>query len=314
MAGQKGSLKRKSLTSIDDISVPQIHEIFKLTPKMRKLCENRKFARTLEGQIIALLFFEPSSRTFSSFATAVKRLGAQTIEYQSLLTTSSAVKGETFSDTIRTFSNYANGLIIRFNEVGGPKLASEIAEVPVINAGDGAGEHPTQALLDFYTIWEKFGTLDNLKCVFAGDLLYGRTVHSLLRGLAKYKGNTAYLLSPKNLRLDRVLFSEIEKKGVKLLEIFDDKDLPSDANFWYWTRVQKERMENPKDFEKLRDKFILNKSLSDKYGGKDTQFMHPLPRVGEISEDLDSDERAAYFRQVRNGLFVRMALLSLIFG
>src|SRR6185295_4127914 len=139
----KSTLKEVSFTSFDDLSIPDIFQIFKLVPKMAKLVENRKFAKTLEGQIIALLFFEPSSRTFSSFATAVKRLGGQTIEYQSLLTTSSAVKGESFSDTIRTFENYANGLIIRFNQAGGPKIASEITSVPIINAGDGAGEHPT---------------------------------------------------------------------------------------------------------------------------------------------------------------------------
>lgn len=309
------SLKGRSLTSLDDLSVSEIFQIFKLVPKMRKLVANRKFAKTLEGQIIALLFFEPSSRTFSSFATALKRLGAQTIEYQSLLTTSSAVKGETFSDTIRTFATYANGLIIRFNEAGGPKKASEITKIPVISAGDGAGEHPTQALLDFYTIWEKFGKLDGLTGLIAGDLLYGRTVHSLLRGFSKFKNNTMYLLSPKSLRLNTKDLKGLKERGLNLVEIFSEKDIPKNCHFWYWTRVQKERFSNLSEYKKVKTKFILDKKLADMYASRNTIFMHPLPRVGEISEDLDSDPRAYYLhKQMPNGLYVRMSLLSLIFG
>ena len=281
---------------------------------MRRLVEAKKFGRDLEGQILALLFFEPSSRTFSSFATAVKRLGGQTIEYQNPTQTSSSAKGESLEDTIRTFETYTDGIIMRHFLPGAPKIASEVSKKPIINAGDGTGEHPTQALLDLYTIKEKHGRLHNLNGLIVGDLLNGRTVHSLLRGFSLFKNNTIYLLSPKSLRLKKEDLDEFGKRGLTLIEIKNISQIPKNAHFWYWTRVQKERFSNLKEYEKVKTKFVLDKDLALKYASKDTIFMHPLPRVGEISQDLDSDPRAYYLhKQMRNGLFVRMALLSLIF-
>lgn len=282
---------------------------------MRYLVKNHKIAKTLEGQIFALLFYEPSSRTFSSFSAAIKRLGGQTIEYQDPTQTSSSVKGESLSDTVRTFETYAHGIVMRHFIPGIIKKASDVASIPVINAGDGADEHPTQALLDMYTIQEEFGRLNNLVGLMAGDILNGRTVHSLLKGFAKFKNNTIYLLSPKNLKLDRSEVRNLRDKGLKIIEIEKEGQIPKNAHFWYWTRVQKERFSSLKEYERLKHKFILSKALADKYASKNTIFMHPLPRVGEISEDLDSDPRAYYLlKQMKNGLVVRMAILSLIFG
>ena len=205
--------------------------------------------------------------------------------------------------------------MIRFNQIGGPKKASEVAKIPVINAGDGAGEHPTQALLDLYTIWEKHATLNGLTGLYSGDLLYGRTVHSHLKAFSKFKNNTFYLLSPKSLQLSRSDFDQFSARGLKLVEIESEKNIPKNAHFWYWTRVQKERFTNLSEYEKVKSKFVLNKALASKYASKKTIFMHPLPRVGEISQDLDSDPRAYYLlKQMKNGLYVRMSLLSLIFS
>lgn len=309
----RNNLRGKSITSFDDLSISQISNIFEAVPKMKKLVERRRMGKALEGQIIALLFFEPSSRTFSSFSSAIKRLGGQTIEYQNPAQTSSSVKGETLEDTIKTFETYSNGIVMRHFVPGAPRIASEVSINPVINAGDGAGEHPTQALLDLYTIKEKHGKLSGLTGLIAGDLLNGRTVHSLLRGFSMFKNNTIYLLSPSSLRLNREDYSEFKKRGLKLIEIEKESQMPKDADFWYWTRVQKERFKSQKEYEKVKTRFVLTPKLASQ-ASKKTIFMHPLPRVGEIDEAMDQDPRSLYFRnQIRNGLLVRMALLSLIF-
>ncbi|MFH0773378.1 MAG: aspartate carbamoyltransferase [bacterium] len=310
----QSALSNKSYISIDLLSTEIIGEIFKRTDKMRVM----SFAQTskiLKGKLITLLFFEPSSRTFSSFSAAIKKLGGMTIEYQNPLQTSSSVKGETLEDTMRVFENYSHAIVMRHYEKGTLQRAANAVSIPVINAGDGIGEHPTQALLDAYTILKKTKSLSNLTGLMTGDLLNGRTVHSLLKLLSLYKNNTIYLLSPKQLRLEKKFKTEIEKKGVRLIEIFSQKDIPASADFWYWTRVQKERFTNKKEYEQLKHKFVVTNKLLSEKGNKKMILMHPLPRVGEIDIKIDTDPRAVYLTdQVRNGLYVRMALLSLILG
>lgn len=311
-----GNFKGKDIISLAQFSPKDLQILFKLTPKMKKIAQNAKSSSILAGNIITLLFYEPSSRTFGSFSASVKQLGGQTVEIQNPQQFSSVAKGETLTDTIRVFEAYSDAIVIRHPEIGSAQKAADFAQfVPIINAGDGVGEHPTQALLDLYTIYEHFGKLTNLTGVLAGDILNGRTVHSLIRGLLLFPKNTLYLLSPPQLRLSRTDFSNFSKRGIKLIEIESEKDMPKNAYFWYWTRVQKERFKNLKDYEKVKNRFIATKELLKKYGNKKMILMHPLPRVGEIATEVDSDKRSVYLRsQIRNGMYIRMALLALVLG
>lgn len=311
-----GNFKGKDILSLDQFDTASLQKLFKLTKQMAVIAKNARASKLLSGKIVTLLFYEPSSRTFGSFTAAVKQLGGQTVEILDPQHFSSVSKGETFGDTIRVFEAYCDLIVIRHPEVGSANQAAEAASfVPIINAGDGPGEHPTQALLDLYTIYEKFQKLDNLTGVLAGDMFNGRTVKSLIRGLALYPENTLYLLSPKELRLSRENFADFQKRGIKLIEIDNEKDIPKNAHFWYWTRVQKERFKSLKDYEKVKNRFVLTAKLVRERAGKHTIFMHPLPRVGEILTEVDSDSRAVYLRsQIRNGMYIRMALLALILG
>jgi aspartate carbamoyltransferase catalytic subunit len=309
-----GKFKGKDIVSLDQFSTKDIGIIFKLAKKMKVVAANGKPSQILDGKIVTLIFYEPSSRTFGSFGASVKQLGGQTVDILNPQVFSSVSKGETLEDTIRVFEAYSDAIVIRHPVAGTAKIAAEVAKfVPIINAGDGIGEHPTQTLLDLCTIQEKEGKLNNLTGVMAGDLLNGRTVHSLLKGLSLYKNNTVYLLSPKELKLSKEDFQNYSSHGVKLIEISKQEEMPSNADFWYWTRVQKERFASLAVYEKLKHKFIVTKDLIDKKAGKKTIIMHPLPRVGEINPEIDSDPRAVYLSsQVRNGMYIRMALLSLV--
>ncbi|NTU46411.1 aspartate carbamoyltransferase [Candidatus Roizmanbacteria bacterium] len=306
----------KHIISIRQFDPQSLEILFHKTSTIKRCLQNGEQGEALAGKVITLLFFEPSSRTFSSFSAAIKRLGGQTIEYQNPMQTSSAIKGETLEDTVRVFEGYSDGIVMRHFEEGAPaRAAKALSRIPIMNAGDGSGEHPTQALLDMFTLYEKFGRLDHLKGVIAGDLLYGRTVHSLLKGLSFYPGNTFYLLSPKELRLPRELFEEYTKARVTLVEIEKETDIPTDCQVWYWTRVQKERLADPSTYEVLKNRFIVTKKLLKEKGNADMIIMHPLPRVGEIDPAIDTDPRAYYLtHEVPNGMYVRMALLSLVFG
>lgn len=307
-------LTNKSYISIDVLTPATIQEIFTQADRLRGMPFSKTSA-ILRGKLVTLLFFEPSSRTFSSFSAAVKRLGGMTIEYQNPMQTSSAIKGETLEDTMRVFENYSDAIVMRHFQKGTLQRAMDAVRIPVINAGDGIGEHPTQALLDAYTIQRKTKSLSGLRGVIVGDLLNGRTVHSLMKLLSQYKKNTIYLLSPKQLRLEESFMAEIEKRGVKLIEISSQKDIPPNADFWYWTRVQKERFTNSKEYETLKNKFVVTADLLAEKGNKNMILMHPLPRVGDIDVKVDTDPRSVYLsEQVKNGLFIRMALLSLILG
>lgn len=311
-----GDFKNKDILSLDQFSTEDLSILFKQTQKMKLIGANAKPSELLKGNIVTLLFYEPSSRTFGSFGAAVKQLGGQTVDIINPQQFSSVSKGETFEDTIRVFEAYCDAIVIRDKNVGQARKAAEAASfIPIINAGDGIGEHPTQALLDMYTIYEKHKRLDNLTGVLAGDLLNGRTVHSLIRGLSLYPNNTLYLLSPKELKLSKNDLDEFKKRKIKLIEIFSEKDMPKNADFWYWTRVQKERFEDEKVYEKVKNTFIMTERLVKEFAGANTILMHPLPRVGEIDPTIDEDPRAVYLRsQIRNGMYIRMALIALVLG
>lgn len=312
-----GNFKGKDIISLDQFSTEDLRILFNLTSKMKKIALNNEASYLLAGHIVSLLFFEPSSRTFGSFASAVKRLGGQTIDIQNPETVSSVSKGESFEDTIRTFEAYSDAIVLRHRIAGSAKQAAEAASsIPVINAGDGNNEHPTQTLLDLYTIYEKFGRLNNLVCLFAGDPLNSRTIHSLLRGLSLFANNTVYLLSPPQLRLSRTNLLFLSARGLRINEITSEEDIPTDCNLWYWTRIQKERFVSLEEYQDVvKDRFIVTPKLLNKYANNDLILMDPLPRVGTIDPAVDIDERAVYLRsQIRNGLYTRMALLAMLLG
>lgn len=310
------NFRGKDIISLDQFSPADISILFKRTKIMKKIGVNAKPSDVLRGNIVTIIFYEPSSRTFNSFAAAIKQLGGQTLEVHDPQHFSSVSKGETLEDTIRVFESYCDAIVIRHPEAGTAIKAADVAKfVPIINAGDGIGEHPTQALLDLYTIFEKTKRLDKLTGVMVGDMLNGRTVHSLIRGLSMYKGNKVYLLSPDKLKLEKKQFMDFKGRGIELIEIKSEKEIPKNADFWYWTRVQKERFSNLKEYEKVKNTFILNNKLIKEKAGKNTIFMHPLPRVGEILEEVDENPNALYLRsEVRNGMYIRMALIALVLG
>jgi aspartate carbamoyltransferase catalytic subunit len=312
-----GNFKGKDIVSLDQFSARDFRVLFTLAGQMKQLVVNHQPSDLLAGHMVSLLFFEPSSRTFGSFAAAVKRLGGQTLDIQSPETVSSVAKGETFEDTIRTFEAYSDAIVLRHRIAGSAKLAAEAASsIPVINAGDGNNEHPTQTLLDLYTLYEQLGRLNNLTCLIAGDPLNSRVIHSLIRGLSLFNNNTVYLLSPPQLQLSRDDFLFWSARGIKIIEITNEKDIPGDCHFWYWTRIQQERFASREAYsDAMKDRFIVTPKLLNTYANKDMILMDPLPRVGTIDPAVDADERAQYFRsQIRNGLYTRMALLALLLG
>lgn len=309
-----GKLKGSDILSMDQFDVKSIFKVFDATDSIREQLKKKPKLSLLSHVLGILLFYEPSSRTMTSFASAIKTLGGQTIEYSNPSQTSSAVKGETFSDSIKVFETYSDFLIIRHPEKGAALRAAEVrTKVPIINAGDGSNEHPSQALLDMYTIYKRFKKLKNLKLLMTGDLLYGRTVHSLLKGLSYFSGNTIYLLSPMKLRMPKEIIAAV-KDRVKIHEIHSQDDIPDDCNVWYWTRVQKERFSNLSEYNKFKHSLVLTSQLLKRKGNDSLIIMHPLPRVGEIETAIDTDKRAIYLTdQIRNGFYVRMGLLSLLF-
>ncbi len=313
----QGSFKGKDIVSFDQFSVADLDILFRLSAQMKQIVINNEPSRILEGLLVGLLFFEPSSRTFSSFAAAVKRLGGQTIEMQNPETVTSVSKGESFEDTIRVIESYTNAIVLRHRIAGSAKQAAHVAEcVPIVNAGDGNNEHPTQTLLDLYTLYERFGRLHNLTGLLAGDALNSRTIHSLIRGLSLYENNTVYILAPRRLRLSRDDFMIFRDRGVRVREISSEREIPRDCDFWYWTRIQKERFASPEEYRAAQKEIVMaTPQLLATYARKDMILMDPLPRVDSVDPAVDADERAVYLRsQIRNGLYTRMALLALILG
>lgn len=263
----------------------------------------------LDGKIVATLFYEPSTRTRFSFEAAALKLGGQVISCESAGMFSSAAKGETLADTARTVSAYADAIVIRHPDKGSAQEVAAYATVPVINAGDGAGEHPTQALLDMYTIQKELGRLENFTVTLVGDLLNGRTVHSLLPLFASLPGVSINLVSPKELALPAENLALLKDKKITVQELTSLDSVLATSDIFYITRVQKERFKNEADYLAVRDAFIIDLPTVQKMK-KSAVIMHPLPRITEITPEVDQDPRAAYFRQVKNGLYMRMALLK----
>lgn len=308
-----GDWKGKSIISVDQFEKKDLEELFSLARVYKDHLEKGKVEAVLNGKMMSAIFYEPSSRTFGSFVAAMQRLGGNIIPLQGV-TYSSVAKGELLPDTIRTFANYSDVIVLRYPEEGGATTAAQYSPVPVINAGDGAGEHPSQALLDLFTIQEHFGDPSKLTIGMVGDLLYGRTIHSLSKLLAMYKGVKLYFVSPDILRVKRELKEKLEKSGVELVETDNLKDVMGKLDVLYMTRVQKERFVDLGEYEKVKNYYILTPEFM-KHAKKDMIVMHPFPRVGEISYDVDADPRAVYIRdEMKNGLYVRMALLSKVLG
>jgi aspartate carbamoyltransferase catalytic subunit len=311
-----GDFTHKDILSLDQFTVEDLHTLFGLADEMKQLALHHRPSSLLAGYVVSLLFFEPSSRTFASFASAVKRLGGETIEIQNPETVSSVNKGESFEDTMRTFEAYSDAIVLRHYRAGSAQVAADTASVPLLNAGDGNNEHPTQTLLDLYTIYKHFGRLNNLTCLLAGDPLNSRVIHSMMRGLSLFENNRVYLLSSEQLRLKRSDLFYWGERGINIVEIDHEKDIPAYCDLWYWTRIQKERFASPQEYERVMKRgFIVTPELLRARAGKHTIVMDPLPRVSTVDPAVDTDERAVYFReQIRNGLYIRMALLALVLG
>lgn len=285
-----------------------LDELFRLAGEMEKRSRRQT---VLKNKILITLFYEPSTRTRLSFEAAMIKLGGSVISTENASSFSSAAKGETLEDTIRVLSGYGDVIVIRHNESGAAKKASLVSEIPVINAGDGTGQHPTQSFLDLYTIQKELGQIDGISIAMVGDLANGRTVRSLAYLLAKYKKIKIYFVSPPNVRMRDDIKEYLSRHHVSFEESDNLVEVAKKAEVIYQTRIQKERFSDPEEYEKAKGVYIIDRNIMDVLPKKSI-IMHPLPRVNEILTETDSDPRAAYFRQAHNGLFIRMALLSLV--
>ncbi len=295
-------MKNKSLVSIDDLTTEEILRILDLAGEFEK----DPVQKLLEGRVIATLFFEPSTRTRLSFESAINRLGGKILGFADS-STSSVSKGETLYDTIRTVTNYCDLIVMRHPVEGSARFASEIATVPVINAGDGANQHPTQTLLDLFSIRKTQGRLDNLNVFLVGDLKYGRTVHSLVMAMSRWNA-TFNFIAPEELKMPDEIKLYLENLGLKYYEHTDFTDIISVADIIYMTRVQKERFSDPIEYEKVKNIYVLKGKML-KNTKPNLKILHPLPRVNEIHTDVDRDPKAYYFEQALNGVFTRQAIL-----
>lgn len=301
----------KDILSVKQFTRQDLEYIFGVAHEMREMVQRVGSFDLLKGKILANLFYEPSTRTSSSFTSAMERLGGSLIPINEVHY-SSVAKGESLPDTVRTLECYADVIVLRHPEVGASAQAAKYARKPIINAGDGIGEHPTQALLDLFTISEELGEVDGLTVTMLGDLKYGRTVHSLARLLSLYEVEINYV-SPEILKIPLEIIDEVDKKGVPQAESSTLEPVLPRTDVLYVTRVQKERFEELSDYELVKSAFIITpKTLT--IAKERMIIMHPLPRVGEISMEVDDDPRAAYFRQMEYGLYVRMALLAMVLG
>jgi len=300
-------MKNKSLVSINDFTREEHVRILELAGAFEK----RPKQRILEDYVVATLFFEPSTRTRLSFESAATRLGARVIGFTDA-SSSSVTKGESLRDTILTVSNYCDIIVMRHPREGSARFASEISKVPVINAGDGANQHPTQTLLDMYSIRKTQDSLDNLNIAFVGDLKYGRTVHSLVQALCNYN-TTFHLVSPQELKLPSSVKMDIKERNLTYHQYTELSEVIPNVDILYMTRIQKERFSDPLDYEKVKNAYVLRNNMLE--GAKSNlRIMHPLPRVNEITTDVDDNPKAYYFTQALNGVFVRQALLASILG
>lgn len=297
----------KHILSINDFSRENLLDVIE---EARQIKASPSIVQdALHGRIIATLFFEPSTRTRLSFESAALRLGAKVIGFADAAT-SSTKKGETLEDTIKIVNGYADAIVMRHSETGAATRAAEVSNVPIVNAGDGSGEHPTQALLDIFTIHEtrnmKHETIKELKIAFVGDLKYGRTVHSLSQGLAHFNPKF-YFVSPPSLKMPEETLVKLKNQSINYQESNTWNEIASEVDVLYMTRVQEERFSDKAEYARLKDAYVLNKKTAALFKD-DCLFMHPLPRVGEINPEIDTDPRAIYFKEAHNGLWIRMAL------
>ncbi|MBN2273829.1 MAG: aspartate carbamoyltransferase [Bacteroidales bacterium] len=298
-------MKNKSLVSITDFSKSEYMKILSLAEEY----ERKPVRNLLTGKVIANLFFEPSTRTRLSFESAINKMGGRIIGFSDS-GSSSVTKGETLYDTIKIVSNYCDLIVMRHPLEGSARFASEISSVPVINAGDGANQHPTQTLLDLYSIKKTQGKLDNLTLFIVGDLKYGRTVHSLLMAMSQFN-TTFHFISPEELKMPEEYKILLRSLGLKYHEHKDFTDIIAEADIIYMTRVQKERFSDPIEYERTKNAYVLkNKMLTNTK--ENLKILHPLPRVNEIEQDVDINPKAYYFTQALNGVFIRQAIISSI--
>jgi aspartate carbamoyltransferase catalytic subunit len=300
-------MKNRSLVSIDDFTSDEVLKILNLAAEFEK----NPVSRLLEGKVIATLFFEPSTRTRLSFESAINRLGGKIVGFSDTGATSLS-KGESLHDTIKMVSSYSDLIVMRHPIEGSARYASEISSVPVINAGDGANQHPTQTMLDLYSIRKTQGTLNNLNVFMVGDLKYGRTVHSLMMAMSRW--NTTFnFISPEELKMPEEFKIYLENLGLKYYEHLDFTDIISRADIIYMTRVQRERFSDPIEYEKVKNVYVLRNSMLANTK-PNMRILHPLPRVNEIHTDVDSNPKAYYFEQALNGVYTRQAILCSLLG
>lgn len=304
-------LKGRSLLEPMDFSLEELDGIFDLADRI--IADPQKYAHACDGKLLATLFYEPSTRTRFSFEAAMLRLGGQVIGF-SEPNSSSVAKGESIADTIRTISCYADVAVIRHPKEGAPRVAANSTDMPVINAGDGGHQHPTQTLTDLLTIRRTLGTFENITVGCCGDLKFGRTVHSLIKALSRYKNVKFVLISPEELTIpDYVRKEVLIKNNIEFKEVRTMQEALGEVDVLYMTRVQRERFFNEDDYIRLKDTYILDNEKMQ-LAKKDMIVLHPLPRVNEIATEVDSDPRAKYFEQAKNGMFVRMALIMSLLG
>lgn len=306
-----GRFYGQDILSVAQFAREDLEYIFGVAEAMRTMVAHIGAFDLLKGKILANLFYEPSTRTSSSFLAAMERLGGSVIPINEVKY-SSVAKGESLPDTVRSLECYADVIVLRHPETGSAAIAANAARKPIINAGDGIGEHPTQALLDLFTIREELGTIDGLTITMLGDLKYGRTVHSLAKLLALFNVHLNYV-SPEILRMPTELIAQLASKGMRQNEYTELDPVLADTDVLYVTRVQKERFANLEEYELVKNAYVITPATMQHARAK-MALMHPLPRVGEISPEVDDDPRAAYFRQMEYGLYVRMALLALVLG
>ena len=304
-------LKGKSILEPMDMTTAELEEIFDLAAEL--MADPPRFAHACDGKLLATLFYEPSTRTRFSFEAAMLRLGGQVIGF-SEPNSSSVAKGESIADTIRTIACYADIAVMRHPKEGAPRVAANSTDMPVINAGDGGHQHPTQTLTDLLTIRRRKGGFENLTVGLCGDLKFGRTVHSLIKALSRYAGVNFVLISPEELRIpDYVRRGVLEANNVPYREVKKMQDVLPELDVLYMTRVQRERFVNEDDYIRLKDRYILDAEKMQ-LANENMMVLHPLPRVNEIAVEVDSDPRALYFEQAKNGMFVRMALIMKLLG
>jgi len=305
-------LKGRHLIDPSDFTREEFRELFDLAHQVIRNPE--KYKKSCEGKVLATLFYEPSTRTRFSFEAAMLRLGGSIIGF-SEPNSSSVAKGESIADTIRTIECYADIAVMRHPKEGAPRVATQwLSTMPLINAGDGGHQHPTQTLTDILTVELLKGNVENKVYGFCGDLKFGRTVHSFIKFLSKYNGIKLILISPEELRVPEYIREEVIKKNnISFFEADKMEPYMGEMDFLYMTRVQRERFFNEEDYIRLKDRFILDRAKM-KYAGSETFILHPLPRVNEISIEVDQDPRAQYFQQAKNGMYVRMALILKLLG